>query len=161
MARQQTSRLARQGVFPGGGVEKMILYNVCSPADFIALPPLAKRGSGWADQNLGPQPFPVPSSFVVRASPPLDKGGPGGAVEKAILRGATFPPVLFPGAARPLTPNPSPRRGEGDRKYASRGLKSPSPQRGEGARRAGEGVGVYAQQNHRTLQHPLSRGGRG
>ncbi len=43
-----------------------------------ALPPLRRGGQEWADENVGLQPFPVPSSFVVRHLPPLIRGGQGG-----------------------------------------------------------------------------------
>ncbi len=45
-----------------------------------------------------------------------------------------------PSAARPLTPDPSPQWGEGDRVNAKADDRFPSPPRGEGARRAGEGA---------------------
>jgi hypothetical protein len=38
------------------------------------LPP-CRRGLGWGVENLGLQPFPVPSSFVARRLPPLLRGG--------------------------------------------------------------------------------------
>jgi hypothetical protein len=56
------------------------------------------------------------------------------------------------------SPQPSPRRGEGDDlslapiSWRSPGFLPPSPRRGEGARRAGEGAGQISQRARRASQ---------
>ncbi len=44
----------------------------------LAIGPAPSPPLAWADENVGLQPFPVPSSFVVRHLPPLLRGGQGG-----------------------------------------------------------------------------------
>ncbi len=72
-------------------------------------------------------------------------GGKGELMKSPSCLEPELPQASSSRVARPLTPNPSPRCGEGNRKYASFGLESPSSHRGEGAQRASEGAGTDAQ----------------
>jgi hypothetical protein len=73
-------------------------------------------------------------------------------------RAAGFPPALFALAARPLTPDPSPRRGEGDWNFASRSLNSPRPcgERVPGGRVRGQRADAQQHRLASTHEHTLA-----
>jgi hypothetical protein len=130
--------------------------------------PRVNTSKSWKSPTSGARNDPTSQSCIPgskldlsrRASPFLpptcERGGKSALMNGRSWGDAAFPLVSFAREARPLTPNPSPRRREGNRTRASAYIPS-SPLREGGARRAGEGAGAAADRISGTAARPQDR----